>query len=74
MSEYQHLKVEKAEGVARITFDRPKHNVLDIEMMNELNTELKSLAGDDQLKCLVIRAPISASRKSSLHFYLPMPP
>jgi cyclohexa-1,5-dienecarbonyl-CoA hydratase len=55
MSEYQHLKVEKAEGVARITFDRPKHNVLDIEMMNELNTELEALAGDDQLKCLVIK-------------------
>jgi cyclohexa-1,5-dienecarbonyl-CoA hydratase len=54
MSEYQHLKVEKAEGVARITFDRPKHNVLDIQMMNELNTELEALAGDDQLKCLVI--------------------
>jgi cyclohexa-1,5-dienecarbonyl-CoA hydratase len=54
MSEYQHLKVEKAEGVARITFDRPKHNVLDIQMMNELNTELEALAGDEQLKCLVI--------------------
>ena len=40
MSKYQHLKVEKADGVARITFDRPKHNVLDIQMMNELNTEL----------------------------------
>jgi cyclohexa-1,5-dienecarbonyl-CoA hydratase len=54
MSEYQHLKVEKAGGVARITFDRPKHNVLDIEMMNDLNTELEALAGDEQLKCLVI--------------------
>ncbi len=41
MSEYKHLKVEKADGVARITFDRPKHNVLDIEMMNELIAELK---------------------------------
>jgi cyclohexa-1,5-dienecarbonyl-CoA hydratase len=54
MSEYQHLKVEKADGVARITFDRPKHNVLDIQMMNELNTELKALADDNQLKCLVL--------------------
>lgn len=54
MNEYQHLKVEKADGVARITFDRPKHNVLDIQMMNELNTELKELAADDQLKCLVL--------------------
>ena len=54
MSEYQHLKVEKAEGVARITFDRPKHNVLDIQMMREFNTELKELATDDQLKCVVL--------------------
>ena len=54
MTEYQHLKVEKAEGVARITFDRPKHNVLDIQMMNELNTELKALVTDDELKCVVL--------------------
>ncbi|MCK5420356.1 MAG: enoyl-CoA hydratase/isomerase family protein, partial [Desulfobacterales bacterium] len=54
MSEYKLLKVEKADGVARITFDRPKHNVLDIQMMNELNTELKVLVADDQLKCLVL--------------------
>ena len=54
MSEYQYLKVEKAEGVARITLDRPKHNVLDINMMNELNTELEGTATDDALKCLVI--------------------
>ncbi len=54
MSDYQHLKVEKADGVARITFDRPKHNVFDIEMMDELITELKVLVADDQLKCLVL--------------------
>ena len=54
MSEYQYLKVEKAEGVARITLDRPKHNVLDIDMMNELIAELEGLATDDELKCLVI--------------------
>ncbi len=54
MSDYQHLKVEKADGVARITFDRPKHNVFDIEMMDELITELKVLVADDHLKCLVL--------------------
>jgi cyclohexa-1,5-dienecarbonyl-CoA hydratase len=53
MSEYQYLKVEKADGVARITFDRPKHNVFDIELMNELISELKALAADEQLKCVV---------------------
>jgi cyclohexa-1,5-dienecarbonyl-CoA hydratase len=54
MSEYRHLKVEKADGVARITFDRPKHNVLNIEMMNELITTLGELVTDDELKCLVL--------------------
>lgn len=54
MSEYQYLKVEKTDGVALITLDRPKHNVLDIDMMNELIAELGSLATDDELKCLVI--------------------
>ena len=54
MSEYQHQKVEKSDGVARITFDRPKHNVLDIKMMNELNAELEGLGSDDELKCLVL--------------------
>ncbi|MGD2186370.1 MAG: enoyl-CoA hydratase/isomerase family protein [Desulfobacterales bacterium] len=54
MSQYQHLKVAKADGVARITFNRPKHNVLDIEMMNELIAELNGLVVDDELKCLVL--------------------
>ena len=54
MSEHQYLKVAKADGVARITFDRPKHNVLNIEMMNELNATLGELVGDDELKCLVL--------------------
>jgi cyclohexa-1,5-dienecarbonyl-CoA hydratase len=50
----KHLKMEKADGVARITFARPKHNVLNIEMMNELNNRLDELAAEDELKCLVI--------------------
>ena len=54
MSEYKHLKVARADGVARITFDRPKHNVFDIEMMNELIAELNGLIADDELKCLVM--------------------
>jgi cyclohexa-1,5-dienecarbonyl-CoA hydratase len=54
MSEYKHLKVAKADGVARITFDRPKHNVFDIELMNELIAELNGLIADDELKCLVL--------------------
>ena len=54
MTELKYLKIQMADGVARITFARPKHNVLNIEMMNELNGELQSLAADRDLKCLVL--------------------
>jgi len=54
MSEFKHLKIEKADGVARITFARPKHNVLNMEMMNELNSGLEGLIADHDLKCLTI--------------------
>ena len=54
MTAYKHLKIKKTDGVARMTFDRPKHNVLDIEMMNELNAELDLLGVDAELKCVVI--------------------
>jgi len=37
-----------------MTFNRPKHNVFDIEMMNEINSELEKIAADDELKCLVL--------------------
>lgn len=55
MSEFKNLIVEMTDGVARITLARPKHNVLNIEMMNELNTLLESLIADNELKCVVIR-------------------
>jgi cyclohexa-1,5-dienecarbonyl-CoA hydratase len=54
MTDGKYLKIDKADGVARITFDRPKHNVFNIEMMNALNTELSVLAEDKGLKCIVI--------------------
>jgi cyclohexa-1,5-dienecarbonyl-CoA hydratase len=50
----EHLKMEKADGVVRVTFARPKHNVLNIEMMNELNSCLDEISAEDDLKCLVI--------------------
>ncbi|MBU1343273.1 MAG: enoyl-CoA hydratase/isomerase family protein [Proteobacteria bacterium] len=54
MAESKFIKIEKDEQVARIILDRPKHNVLDIPMMNELNCELEKIAADDMLKCVVI--------------------
>jgi len=54
MTAYKHLKIKKNDGVARITLARPKHNIFDIEMMNELNAELDLLSVDAELKCVVI--------------------
>ena len=50
----EFIKIENDGQVAKITLDRPKHNVLDIPMMNELNAELEKIAADDELKCVVI--------------------
>jgi cyclohexa-1,5-dienecarbonyl-CoA hydratase len=56
MTELQNLKFEKADGVARITLNRPKFNMMNIEMMNELNGILEDLLSDGDLKCVAIYA------------------
>jgi cyclohexa-1,5-dienecarbonyl-CoA hydratase len=56
MPALKFLKVETAEAVARITFARPKHNVLNIEMMQELIAELERLKADRGLACIVFSA------------------
>jgi cyclohexa-1,5-dienecarbonyl-CoA hydratase len=54
MAEPKFLKIENNGQVAKIILDRPKHNVLDIPMMDELNEQLVKIAADDELKCVVI--------------------
>jgi cyclohexa-1,5-dienecarbonyl-CoA hydratase len=53
MSELKFLKLEKHQGVARVTLTRPKHNVMNIEMMRELNALLETFIADADLKCVV---------------------
>ena len=55
MTELKNIKPTLEKGVARISFARPKHNVLNIEMMRELNGELETLLKDSELKCLVLQ-------------------
>ncbi len=43
MTKYQSIKLEIADGVARLTLARPNHNVFNIEMMNEFNAALEKL-------------------------------
>lgn len=50
----EFIKIENDGQVVKIILDRPKHNVLDIPMMNELNAELEKIAADNELKCVVL--------------------
>lgn len=54
MAELKFVRSQSSAGVARITFARPKHNVLNIEMMRELIAEFEKLKSDKDLKCVVI--------------------
>jgi cyclohexa-1,5-dienecarbonyl-CoA hydratase len=54
MSDFKCIRLDTSAGVARVTFARPKHNVLNIEMMRELISVLETLKADRELKCVVI--------------------
>lgn len=53
MPDQNHFKFENEGGVARITLARPKHNVLNIDMMEELNSILAIVHADQDVKCVV---------------------
>ncbi|MDR3568812.1 MAG: enoyl-CoA hydratase/isomerase family protein [Syntrophobacteraceae bacterium] len=53
MSELKFFKVERANGAVRLSLARPKHNVLNLDMMKELNSFLESVLSDSEAKCLV---------------------
>jgi cyclohexa-1,5-dienecarbonyl-CoA hydratase len=54
MTNAQTIRTSYADGVARLTFARPKHNVFNIAMMQEFNAALASLTAEKDLKCVVI--------------------
>ena len=56
MTELTHLNVDNAGGVARISLNRPKFNMMNIDMVIELNSQLEALLNNDDLKCVVIDA------------------
>lgn len=53
---FKHIQTELKEGVATLTLNRPPVNVLNIEMMEEVNTYFESLLKEKALKLLVIQA------------------
>lgn len=56
MTELKFHQLTKDKGVARIVLNRPKHNVLNIDMMQELTELLAQLNNDAELTCVVIAA------------------
>jgi cyclohexa-1,5-dienecarbonyl-CoA hydratase len=53
---YKHIQTELKDGVATLTLNRPPVNILNIEMMEEIDTYLDGLKAEDSLKLLVIQA------------------
>ena len=53
---FKHIQTELKEGVATLTLNRPPVNILNIEMMEEVNTYFESLLKEKALKLLVIQA------------------
>jgi cyclohexa-1,5-dienecarbonyl-CoA hydratase len=49
------ISLEKSNGIARVTMNKPPLNVIDIAMMEEMNAALQSLKGDSA-KVIVIGA------------------
>jgi cyclohexa-1,5-dienecarbonyl-CoA hydratase len=52
---YKHIQTELEEGVATLTLNRPPLNVLNIEMMEEINSYFESLLKEKALKLLVMQ-------------------
>ena len=53
---YQHIQYAVAQGVARLTLNRPPANVLSIEMMGEINSVLESMEYQRDIKVVVLSA------------------
>ncbi|NQT31957.1 MAG: enoyl-CoA hydratase/isomerase family protein [Deltaproteobacteria bacterium] len=51
---YKNILVEKKEGVARITINRPPLNILDIDTLEEMSQALADLRTDDEVKVVAI--------------------
>ena len=56
MTELKFHQLTQEKGIARIVLNRPKHNVFNIDMMQELTELLAQLNNDAELKCVVIAA------------------
>ena len=56
MASFEFIQLDKAEGIATITLNRPPVNVLNIPLMAELNAALEPLIKDAGIAAIVLRA------------------
>jgi cyclohexa-1,5-dienecarbonyl-CoA hydratase len=56
MAEYRFVRLEVADGVARLVLARPPLNILNIEMMEELSAALERVQALPDVRALVIAA------------------
>ncbi len=53
--EFQNITLEKQEGIARLTINRPPVNVINQATLVEINSALEELARDEETKVVLIR-------------------
>ncbi|MFC2072217.1 enoyl-CoA hydratase/isomerase family protein [Chloroflexota bacterium] len=53
--EFQNITLEKKEGIAKLTINRPPVNVMNHDTLVEINTALEELSKDEETKVLLIR-------------------
>jgi cyclohexa-1,5-dienecarbonyl-CoA hydratase len=53
--EFKNISLDKKDGIAALTLNRPPVNVIDYDMLVELNTALEQVAKDDEVKVLLLR-------------------
>ena len=61
MTGYDHLVVDRTDGVGRVTLDRAEsYNSLDVSTATDLRDAVTSLADDDSVRCILLAANGSA--------------
>jgi cyclohexa-1,5-dienecarbonyl-CoA hydratase len=53
--EFRNITLEKKDGIAKLTINRPPVNVVNYETLMEINTALEKLGKDEETKVLLIR-------------------
>ena len=53
--EFKNIILERNEGIARLTINRPPVNVIDCDTLLEINSALEELTKDDETKVLLVR-------------------